>query len=239
MELHDKVAVVTGASSGLGLAFSRALVAKGAHVFGLSRRADKLEQLRDELGQRFHPIPCDVTDEAQVARAFEAVEREAGGLDVLVNNAGLGKFGPVDALPLSHWAAQMDTNLSGVFLCTRAAVPSMKRQNEKTGFGGHIVNIASVAGLVGNPHLTAYNATKFGLRGFSEALMKEVREDGIKVTCIYPGSVETNFSSVAGSSLAPNPMQAQDIAATLVHVLEAPDNYLISEVVMRPLRPKG
>ncbi len=239
MELHDKVAVVTGASSGLGLAFSRALIDRGAHVFGLARSAERLEQLRDELGQRFHPIPCDVTDEAQVAHAFEAVEREAGRLDVLVNNAGLGKFGPVDELPLNHWAAQLDTNLSGVFLCTRAAVPSMKRQNAKTGFGGHIVNIASVAGLVGNPQLTAYNATKFGLRGFSEALMKEVREDGIKVTCIYPGSVDTGFAGVAGSRGAPNPMQPEDIAATLVHVLEGPDNYLISEVVMRPLRPKG
>jgi short-subunit dehydrogenase len=239
MNLKDKVAVVTGASSGLGLVFSKALINKGAHVFGLARSADKLEQLHDELGPRFHPIPCDVTDSEQVQEAFREIEREGGHLDVLINNAGLGKFGPVDELPLGHWAVQLDTNLTGVFLCTRAALPQMKRQNAKAGFGGHIVNIASIAGLIGNPNLTAYNATKFGLRGFSEALMKEVREDGIKVTCVYPGSVATHFANVAGSSIAPHPMQPEDVAATVLHVLETPENYLISEVVMRPLRPRG
>ena len=239
MQLSDKVAVVTGASSGLGLEFAKQLIDRGAHVFGLARSADKLSALRDRFGERFHPIPCDVTDEEQVEEAFRAVEREGGRLDVLVNNAGLGKFGPVDELPLGHWAVQLDTNLTGVFLCTRRAVPLMKKQNERTGFGGHIVNIASVAGLIGNPQLSAYNTTKFGLRGFSESLMKEVRDDGIKVTCFYPGSVETNFSNVAGSSGSSNPMQPDDIAATVVHVLETSDNYLISEVVMRPLRPRG
>jgi NADP-dependent 3-hydroxy acid dehydrogenase YdfG len=239
MNLQDKVAVVTGASSGLGLAFSKSLIDEGTIVFGLARSADKLEQLRDDLGERFHPIPCDVTDEEQVKEAFRNVKRESGRLDILVNNAGLGKFGPIDELSLSHWAVQIDTNLSGVFLCTREAIPTMKKQNDKTGFGGHIVNIASVAGLVGNPNIAAYNATKFGLRGFSEALMKEVREDGIKVTCIYPGSVETQFADVAGSNGSANPMQPEDLADTLIHVLQGPDNYLISEVMMRPLRPKG
>ncbi|MFQ5571273.1 MAG: SDR family oxidoreductase [Rhodothermales bacterium] len=239
MDLKDKVAVVTGASSGLGRVFSEALVAKGATVFGLARRRDKLQDLHRHLGERFHPIACDVTDEAQVKAAVATAAREGGRLDVLINNAGLGKFGPVDALPLDHWTTQMETNLNGVFLCTREAVPVMKRQNEQTGFGGHIVNIASVAGLIGNPQLSAYNATKFGLRGFSEALMKEVRQDGIKVTCVYPGSVETEFTDVAGTRGAPNPMQAVDIADTVIHVLEGPDNYLISEVVMRPLRPRG
>lgn len=239
MDLNDKVAVVTGASAGLGLAFARALVAKGAQVFGLSRRPEKLEAIRDELGEGFHPLPCDVTDEGQVKRAFEAVQREADRLDILINNAGLGKFGRVDELPMDHWTVQIETNLSGVFRCTREAVPLMKQQNAKTGFGGHIVNIASIAGLIGNPQLSAYNATKFGLRGFSEALMKELREDNIKVTCICPGSVATHFASDSGSRGAANPMQPQDIADTVIHVLEGPANYLISEVVMRPLRPKG
>ena len=103
MDLNDKVAVVTGASAGLGLAFARALITKGAQVFGLSRRPEKLEAIRDELGERFHPLPCDVTDEVQVKRAFEAVAREAGRLDILINNAGLGKFGRVDELSVDHW----------------------------------------------------------------------------------------------------------------------------------------
>jgi len=239
MDLQDKTVVVTGASAGLGLAFSRALIARGAQVFGLSRRRDRLEAIRDELGPRFHPIPCDVTNEVQVKMAFASVEREAGRLDVLINNAGLGRFGPIEELPTEHWSVQLETNLSGVFLCTRLAVPLMKQQNAKLGFGGHIVNIASIAGIIGNPELSAYNATKFGLRGFSEALMKELRQDGIKVTCICPGSVGTTFADAADRPGSPNPMQPESVAATVIHVLEGPDNYLISEVVMRPLRPKG
>ena len=145
----------------------------------------------------------------------------------------------MDELPLDEWQLQMDVNLNGLHYCTRAVVPTMKQQNAANGFGGHIVNIASVAGLVGNPSLSAYNATKFALRGYSEALMKELRTDGIKVTCVYPGSVATHFADTAGRSGSPNPMRPEDIAATVVHVLEGPDNYLISEVMMRPLRPRG
>ena len=239
MQLTDKVAVVTGASSGLGLAFSRVLVASGAQVYGLARRLSKLEAIQDELGDAFHPVACDVRKESDVNDAFATIQKEAGRLDVLINNAGLGQFGPVDELGVDDWDVQMETNLRGVFLCTRAAVPPMKAQNEASGFGGHIVNIASVAGLLGNPRIGAYNATKFGVRGFSESLMKELRGDGIKVTCVYPGSIETHFFDVAGVDMTSQPMQPEDIAATVLHVLQGPDNYLISEVVMRPLRPKG
>jgi len=124
-------------------------------------------------------------------------------------------------------------------LCTREAVPLMREQNDESGFGGHIVNISSIAGLLGNPNLTAYNASKFGLRGFSEALMKEVRDDGIRVTCLHSGSVETNFFDVAGEDMTDNPLQPEDVSATVMHVLESPANHLISELVMRPLRPRG
>jgi NAD(P)-dependent dehydrogenase (short-subunit alcohol dehydrogenase family) len=212
MDLKDKVAVVTGASSGLGLAFSEALAARGAQVYGLARRAERLEALRRDLGGRFHPVVCDVRDESQVKAAFDALGREAGRIDVLVNNAGLGRFGPVDKLSLEDWKVQVDTNLTGVFLCTREALAFMKRQNRETGFGGHIVNIASVAGLLGTAQLAAYNATKFALRGFSEALMKEVRDDGVKVTCVYPGSVATAFSTGSGGSGGTTrPMRADEL----------------------------
>ena len=239
MDLQDKVAVVTGASSGIGRAFAEALVAKGAQVFGLARSTDALDAMRDELGERFHPVTCDVREETSVAEAFETVVREGGRLDVLINNAGLGKYAPVDELSVEDWDVQMTTNLRGVFLCTRAAVPQMKQQNAESGFGGYIINIASIAGLLGNPRLGAYNASKFGVRGFSEALMKEVRQDGIKVTCVYPGSIDTNFSSTSGSQGSPNAMTTDDITSTVLHLLETRDNYLISEVVMRPLRPRG
>jgi short-subunit dehydrogenase len=174
-----------------------------------------------------------------VQSAIEQVLETSGRIDILVNNAGLGKFGPADTVSLEEWNLQMDVNLKGVFLATRAVLPTMKRQNAESGFGGHIVNIASVAGLMGNPNISTYNATKFGLRGYSDALFKEVREDGIKVSCFYPGSIQTEFFDKAGIPISANPMMPEDISATLVHVLKAPDNYLISEIVMRPLRPRG
>lgn len=239
MNLTDKVAVVTGASSGLGRYFAEALIDRGARVFGLARRSDALAKVRDALGDRFRPVPCDVRDEDQVDAAFQTVVDTGGRLDVLINNAGLAQFGPVDELSMDTWSVQQATNARGVFLCTRAAVPTMKQQNADTGFGGHIVNIASIAGLLGNPTLSAYNASKFAVRGFSEAIMKELRDDGIKVSCVYPGSVETRFFEVAGANMTSHPMQPGDVAETVMHLIEMPDNYLISEVVMRPLRPRG
>lgn len=235
MNLPNRIAVVTGASSGLGSEFARHLVRHGSRVYGLARRMDHLNSLASELGSEFTPVACDVRDETAVADVFSRMDR----VDILINNAGLGRFSPVETQLKEDWDLQVETNLTGVYLCTRAAVPLMKAQNSQTGFGGHIVHIASVAGLVGNPNLSAYNATKFGLRGFSEATMKELRSDGIKVTCLCPGSVATEFSRAAGSAGAPNPMHAHDIASTLIHVLQSSDNYLISEVVMRPLRPRG
>jgi len=239
MDLTDTVAVVTGASSGLGTQFSADLVERGATVYGLARSTDKLDAIQAELGAEFRPLPCDVRDEDQVETTFERIRSETDRLDILLNNAGLGQFGPVDELPLAEWDVQMDTNVRGVFLCTREVVPTMRAQNDESGFGGHIVNIASIAGLLGNPNLTAYNASKFGVRGFSEALMKEVRDDGIRVTCLYPGSTETNFFDVAGVDMTDNPLQPEDVSATVMHILESPANHLISEVVMRPLRPRG
>jgi NADP-dependent 3-hydroxy acid dehydrogenase YdfG len=239
MDLTDKVAVVTGASSGLGRHFAEALIDRGAHVFGLARSTDTLNTLRDKWGDRFHPVACDVRDEDQVDAAFDTVRDEGGRIDVLINNAGLAQFGPVDEQSAEEWDVQQDTNVRGVFLCTRAAVPTMKQQNADEGFGGHIVNIASIAGLLGNPNISAYNASKFAVRGFSEAIMKELRDDGIKVSCVYPGSIETNFFDVAGVDMTDNPLQPEDVTETVMHLIEMPNNHLISEVVMRPLRPRG
>jgi len=237
MDLIDAVAVVTGASKGLGAAISRTLVNEGATVYGLARSTDTLQALQDDLGPAFVPVSCDVRTEDEVEAAFNTVDAEAGRLDVLVNNAGLGQFGPVDDLDTDAFDVQMDTNVRGVYLCTREAFPRMRAQNEETGFGGHIVNVASIAGLLGNPNISAYNASKFAVRGFSEAVMKEVREDGIRVTCLYPGSIETNFFDVAGADMTENPLRPEDVAETVQHVLESPTNHLISEIVMRPLRP--
>ncbi len=239
MHLRDKVVIITGASAGLGAQFSKDLAAEGARVFGLARRTERLNELAADIGPAFTGITCDITQEKRVQDAIQQVLETAGRIDVLVNNAGLGKFGPADDVSLEEWNLQMDVNLKGVFLSTRAVLPVMKQQNADTGFGGHIVNIASVAGLMGNPNISTYNATKFGLRGYSEALFKEVRQDGIKVSCFYPGSIRTEFFDEAGIAISANPMTPEDISSTLVHVLKTPDNYLISEIVMRPLRPGG
>lgn len=235
MDLHDKIGVVTGASRGLGRHFSEALASEGATVYGLARSREDLDATQDDLGAgAFRPVECDVRDEGSVQQAFQTVTEEAGRLDVLINNAGLGRHDEVSDAQVEDWDTMLETNVRGPFLCARAALPPMRAQNEKDGFGGHIINIASIAGLVENPGMAGYNASKFGVRGFSLALMKEVRDDGIKVSCVYPGSVETSFGSGP-----PNPLQPEDVAATVTHLLESPDNYLVSEVVMRPLRPRG
>ena len=234
MDLQNTVCIVTGASRGLGQHFAQALIQEGATVYGLARSTDDLDAAQNDLGDAFRPVECDVRSEEEVQSAFQAVTEEAGRLDVLVNNAGLGRHDDVADASVEAWDQMMETNLRGVFLCARAALAPMKAQNEAAGFGGHIVNIASIAGLVANDGMSGYNASKFGVRGFSLALMKEVRDVGIKVSCVYPGSVETSFGS--GPE---NPLQPEDVAETVLHLLESPDNYLVSEVVMRPLRPRG
>lgn len=238
MDLHDSVALVTGASRGIGLATARALIASGARVAGLARSQDRLDQLAETLGDAFTPVVCDVTDAKAVQKAVDGVAKDLGQIDILVNNAGLGRFGPVDDLSVDDWDLQVDTNLSGVFHCTRAAVPHMKAQGETRGAdqtAGFIVHVASIAGLIGNPNLSAYNATKHGLRGFSDATMKELRPFGIKVSCLYPGSVATDFGAGAGTQPNPNAMSPESIADTILHVLQAPHGTLISEVVLRPM----
>jgi NADP-dependent 3-hydroxy acid dehydrogenase YdfG len=239
MKLSEATAVVTGASSGIGYAFTEDLVRRGARVFGLARRIDRMEEHREKLGEQFIPVECDVRDEASVSDAFDTIFEQTEDIDILINNAGLGRFGKIEEMSADDWDVQSETNLRGIFLCTRKVVPPMKRKNKATGFGGHIVNIASVAGLIGNANIAAYNATKFGVRGMSEALMKELREDGIKVTCVYPGSIDTEFFDMAGSSSSPGAMHPADVSATVMHLIETPANYLISEVMLRPLRPKG
>lgn len=173
MDLQNAVVVVTGASRGIGLAIARRFLDSGARVAGLARSEDALDRLSEALGDAFTPVVCDVTDADATRAAIDRIAEDLGQIDVLVNNAGLGRFDPVDEQTVDDWNVQVDTNLSGVFHCTRAVVPQMKAQGESRGAdatAGFIVNVASIAGLVGNPQLSGYNATKFGLRGFSDAI---------------------------------------------------------------------
>lgn len=235
MELTNKNAIVTGASSGIGISFSKKLIEKGAKVYGLARRLNKLNDIRDDLGEQFVPVKMDVTKPTDIHEWVQETFSEDNLPHILINNAGLGIFGNVEKLSIEDWDTMVETNLNGVFYLTHELVPFMKSSEEHH----HIVNISSVAGLLGNPQLTGYNATKFGLRGFSEALFKELRYDKIKVTAIFPGSIATHFFDRVGNETHENMLQADDVADTLIYLLETPDNFLVNEITLRPLNPKN
>jgi len=223
MNLTGTTAIVTGSSSGIGLATCRALLDAGALVFGLSRRETPLSH------ERFRWLKTDVTIEAEIDRAFEVVFAESGRVDLLVNNAGFGFFRDIESIDPAEWRRLIDTNLTAMFLCTRKVVPSMKKAGR-----GMIVNVGSVAGKRGIRGGTAYCASKFAVNGFSESLMEELRGFGIRVACLNPGSVETEFFDHAG--IEPKKfMQPDEVAQLIVSLVQLPDGMLPDEMTVRPL----
>lgn len=230
MDLTGKVAIITGVSKGIGLATAEALLAKGAIVAGWGRTAPA-----HLTHDRFQFFACDVRDEVAVQEAFTNTQRELGAeVHVLVNNAGLGISGEVDGFSSEQWKLMFDTNVHGMFYCTKAVLPQMKKQQL-----GHIFNISSIAGTTGIEKMAGYCATKFAVRGFSQSVFKEVRKDGIKVTCIYPGSTQTNFfDDIPGTEANDSMMQPQDIADTIIYAAETPFNFHLVDIEMRPLQPK-
>ncbi|MDZ7807873.1 MAG: SDR family oxidoreductase [Gracilimonas sp.] len=236
MELKSKIAIVTGASSGIGAEFCKMLVKNGSTVYGLARSKDKLKKLRSDLGDQFHPVPMDITDADALENWVDDTFDKNHQPDALINNAGVMYSANVDETSMEQWHAMINVNLNGIFYLTRLIVPLMK-ENESV---CHIINISSIAGIMGNPTISGYNASKFGVRGFSEALFKELRYDGIKVTCVFPGSIDTNlFEKIDGVENHPNMMTTTDISNTVKFLLETDDNYLINEITMRPLNPKN
>ncbi|WP_103665494.1 SDR family oxidoreductase [Gracilimonas amylolytica] len=236
MDLKSKVAIVTGASSGIGAEFSKMLVENGAEVYGLARSKDKLDRLHKELGHQFHPVSMDITDASALEEWVNNTFDHDHLPDALINNAGVMYSANVDETTMEQWHTMINVNLNGIFYLTRLIVPLMK-ENENV---CHIINISSIAGIMGNPTISGYNASKFGVRGFSEALFKELRYDGIKVTCVFPGSIDTNlFDKIDGVENHPNMMKTTDISKTIKFLLETDDNYLINEITMRPLNPKN
>ncbi len=189
--IQNKVAVVTGGSRGIGFRIAEALIENGASVVIGARNEDDVRAAVKALNQAASPARAvgtalDVRDYSRVERFMAYAEREFGGIDILVNNAGIGAFGAVDELEPEQWDAVIQTNLSGPFYCIRAAAARMKRRG-----GGYIFNISSLAGKNAFAGGAAYNASKFGLNGFSEAMMQDVRYDGIRVSYVMPGSVAT------------------------------------------------
>jgi 3-oxoacyl-[acyl-carrier protein] reductase len=229
--LQGKAALVTGGSKGIGLAIAKALADQGAQVMICGRDQAAVDSAVSLLGSAAAGVRCDVGKESEVGAMFAELERRFGFLDILVNNAGIGVFASVAELAPEQWRAVIDTNLSGPFYCSRLAIPLMKRRG-----GGYIFNISSLAGKNAFAGAAAYNASKFGLNGFSEALMLDVRYDNIRVSYIMPGSVETEFGSGAKSPTEWK-LRSEDVADTVLHLLRLPDRALASRVEMRPLQP--
>lgn len=235
MEIYSKIAIVTGASSGLGSSISQALIDEGASVYGLARNNDTLNSLQKEFGSKFIPVVLDITQATAIKKWINDTFSKDNSPDILVNNAGVGSFGKIDEMPSEEWYDMVNTNLNGLYNITSEVVKLMK---SKEGFT-HIVNIGSILGTTARAEGSAYCATKFGVSGFSEALFMELRGDNIKVSCLNPGSIDTGFFKSSGINSHRNMLQAKDIAATLLHVLKTPDNMLISEMIIRPLNPKA
>ena len=238
--LDGRVAVVTGASSGIGEATARALSDAGASVAIGARRADRLEALAGNLTGPKLVREVDVSDEEQ-ARAFvQAAHDELGGLHILVNNAGVMLLGPVAGADIGEWRQMIDVNLLGHLYCTHAALPLLEANG-----GGDIVNVSSVAGRRADAGAAVYNMTKFGVHAFSEALRQEALHAKIRVTTVAPVFVETELQGHNVNPLVRRTMErsreqigevlrAEDIAEQIVHAVSLPGHVCVNEVVVRP-----
>ena len=231
--LTGKTAIITGGTRGIGRAIVEKLLEEGLNVCFCGQSEDSVLRAAGELSQKFEGRvfgkKCDVSKENEVRELFQFATEKLGRIDILVNNAGVGVFAPVEQLTPADWHRMIDLNLTGVYYCCREAIPLMKAAG-----GGYIINISSLAGK--NPFAggAGYNASKFGLNGFSEAMMLDHRRDDIRVSYIMPGSVDTKFghSAPADWKIAP-----EDIAEVVVMLAAMPQRTLVSRVEVRPLKP--
>jgi 3-oxoacyl-[acyl-carrier protein] reductase len=228
------IAVVTGSSKGIGFAIAKAFVSRGMQVVLTARKEDELRKAAAALGtdSNVHTVRADVRNPADAQRLIGDAVQRFGGVDVLVNNAGVGKFAPVADLSIDDWQQVLETNLSGVFYCCRAAIPEMKRRG-----GGYIVNISSLAGKNAFAGGAAYCASKSALNAFSEALMQEVRYDHIRVSYVMPGSVSTGFGDHGMGGEADWKSAPEEVAEVVVDLVTLNPRSLASRVELRPSRP--
>jgi NAD(P)-dependent dehydrogenase (short-subunit alcohol dehydrogenase family) len=236
-DLKDKVAVVTGGSRGIGFSIAEALLTEGAKVFVCGRNEvalkTALEKLRTAAPANVDGSVADVRKYEDCRKLIRAAAERFGGLDILVNNAGVGIFKPVDQLSVEDWDATIQTNLCGPFYCCREAIPFMRKRG-----GGYIFNVSSLAGVNPIPTGSAYNASKFGLNGFSEAMMQDVRYDGIRVSYLMPGSVDTDFAAEPGSKPHETwKLTGADVAKAVIDLYKFPRTALASRIEMRPSQP--
>ena len=236
MQLSGKTAIVTGGTKGIGRGIAEALVKEGVNVCISARSRKEIDEtllaLTELGGGGVTGIVTDVRVCNQVEALFELTVSRFGGVDILVNNAGIGIFQAVEEMSVDDFRAVLETNLFGVFYCCHEAIPLMRARG-----GGYIINISSLAGVNAHPKMAAYNASKFGLNGFSEALMQEVRHDGIKVSYVMPGSVNTEFGGDAPTDEQDWQLRPEDIARTVIDLLHHDDRSLVSRVEIRPSKP--
>lgn len=235
-EIRDSVALVTGASSGIGEAAARALAREGVRVVMTARSADKLEALEAELEGSI-AVDCDVGDPGQVNGVFDRIRRDFEGLDLLFNNAGVGYFGKFEDTPREEWYEQVDANLYGVLYCTQEAIPLMRGRE-----GAMISTVSSIAGRSGMEGWSVYAATKHAVVGFHDALRRELGPEGIRVSLIEPGAVHTNW----GFNVPKDKMEerreklealhAEDIAEILVTAFRQPGNVNWQELLVMPTK---
>ncbi|HZS53099.1 MAG TPA: SDR family oxidoreductase [Bryobacteraceae bacterium] len=236
--LEGKRAIITGASKGIGFTVAEALLSEGANVVICSRNEAQLKHALDALrkkapARKIAGTTADVARSTDVKNLFEFADKELGGLDVLINNAGVGLFHAVDELTVEQWDQVIGTNLSGAFYCSREAIHRFNQVR-----GGSIINISSLAGK--NPFAggAAYNASKFGLNALSEATMLDHRYDNVRVSYIMPGSVDTDFSGEERKTRSEWKIAPEDIAEIVLTILRMPTRTLISRVEVRPSRPQ-
>lgn len=236
MDLNGKTAVVTGGTKGIGRAIAAALIRNNANVVVSSRNESEVDAVVAELNQlsggKAAGFVCDVRSHEQVKALLQRTLTTFQAVDILVNNAGIGLFGPVEEMSPEDFRAVIETNLIGVYYCCHEAIPLLKQRG-----GGYIFNISSLAGANPHPKMAAYNASKFGLNGFSEALMQEVRHDNIKVSYIMPGSVNTEFGGDEPSDEKSWQLQPADIAQCVMDLLSYPERALPSRIELRPTKP--
>jgi NADP-dependent 3-hydroxy acid dehydrogenase YdfG len=241
-KLAGKVAIVTGASSGIGEATAIALAAEGATVAIAARRSDRLNKLAKritESGGQVLSITVDVSDEDQVNVMVQKTQAEFGRVDILVNNAGVMLLGMIDGADTEDWRRMINLNVLGLMYATHKVLPLMKAQGE-----GHIVNISSVAGRVANAGSGVYNASKWAVGAFSEALRKEVYQNNIRVTIIEPGLVATELpqhvtdpkakETTASFYGSVKNLESEDIAAAIVYAVTQPPHVNVNEMLIRP-----
>ena len=240
--LEGRVAAVTGASSGIGEATARALSAAGASVALGARRTDRLEAIAESLDGPTLVREVDVSDEEQARGFVQAADDELGGLHTLVNNAGVMLLGPVADADTDDWRQMVAVNLLGLLYSTHAALPLIAQSG-----GGDIVNISSTAGRRADAGAAVYNMTKFGVHAFSEALRQEALHQGIRVTIVAPGFVETELQGHNTNPLVRQAMErsreqigqvlrAEDIAEAIVHAITRPPHVCVNEILVRPAR---